>query len=111
MIDIFFLFIQVYAGVLCYVTLIWLISLYLKDSSIVNWNLSRRIFSKLANLLARKLLNIQLTDFTNGGISGKGVNRLLLNGNANWTTATTGDTISFVYNDGMWIETNRSDNT
>jgi len=41
-------------------------SRYLKDSSIVNWNLSRRIFSKLANLLARKLLNIQLTDFTNG---------------------------------------------
>ena len=52
-----------------------------------------------------------LTDFTNGGISGKGVNRLLLNGNANWTTATTGDSISLVYNDGIWIETNRSDNT
>ena len=41
-------------------------SRYLKDSSIVNWSLSRRIFSKLANLLARILLNIKLTDFTNG---------------------------------------------
>ena len=52
-----------------------------------------------------------LTDFTNGGVGGKGVNRLVLNGNANWTTSTTGDSISFVYNDGVWIETNRSDNT
>ena len=52
-----------------------------------------------------------LTDFTNGGVGGKGVNRLVLNGNANWTTATTGDSISFVYNDGIWVETYRSDNT
>ena len=52
-----------------------------------------------------------LTDFTNGGVGGKGTNRLVLSGNANWTTATTGDSISFVYNDGAWIEINRSDNT
>ena len=52
-----------------------------------------------------------LTDFTNGGVGGKGTGRLVLNGNANWTTATTGDSISFVYNDGAWIEINRSDNT
>jgi hypothetical protein len=52
-----------------------------------------------------------LTDFINGGVNGKGTNRLVLNGNANWTTCTTGDTISFVYNDGVWVETNRSDNT
>ena len=52
-----------------------------------------------------------LTDFTNGGISGKGVGRLLLQGNQHWGAATRGDTISFVYNDGIWIETNRSDNT
>ncbi len=41
-------------------------SRYLKKSSIVNWSLSRRIFSKLANFLARILLQIKLTDFTNG---------------------------------------------
>ena len=52
-----------------------------------------------------------LTDFTNGGVGGKATGRLVLNGNANWTTATTGDSISFVYNDGAWIEINRSDNT
>ena len=51
------------------------------------------------------------TDFTNGGVGGKGTNRLVLSGNANWTAATTGDSISFVYNDGIWVETNRSDNT
>ena len=51
------------------------------------------------------------TDFTNGGISGKGVGRLLLQGNQHWGAATTGDTISFVYNNEIWIETNRSDNT
>ena len=51
------------------------------------------------------------TDFTNGGVGGKGANRLVLSGNANWIAATTGDTISFVHNDGIWIETNRSDNT
>ena len=41
-------------------------SRYLKKSFIVNWSLSRRIFSKLANFLARILLQIKLTDFTNG---------------------------------------------
>jgi len=41
-------------------------SRYLKDSKIINWSLSRRIFSKLSNFLAKKLLNIFLQDFTNG---------------------------------------------
>lgn len=41
-------------------------SRYLKKSKIVNWSLSRRTFSKLANFLARNLLKIKLTDFTNG---------------------------------------------
>ena len=41
-------------------------SRYLKKSKIVNWSLSRRIFSKLANFLAKNLLNIKLSDFTNG---------------------------------------------
>ena len=51
------------------------------------------------------------TDFTNGGVGGKGARRLVLSGNANWIAATTGDSISFVYNDGIWVETHRSDNT
>tara|TARA_Y100000593_G_scaffold94251_1_gene192432 strand:- start:1697 stop:2281 length:585 start_codon:yes stop_codon:yes gene_type:complete len=51
------------------------------------------------------------TDFTNGGVGGRGTNRLVLNGNTDWTTCTTGDSISFVHNDGVWVETHRSDNT
>ena len=41
-------------------------SRYLKESKIINWSLSRRILSKLSNILARNLLNIPLKDFTNG---------------------------------------------
>ena len=41
-------------------------SRYLKRSKIINWSLSRRIFSKLSNFLAKKLLNVFLKDFTNG---------------------------------------------
>ena len=41
-------------------------SRYLKKSKIVNWSLSRRIFSLLANFLARTLLRIPISDFTNG---------------------------------------------
>ena len=41
-------------------------SRYLKKSKIINWSLSRRIFSFLANFLARNLLQIPITDFTNG---------------------------------------------
>jgi len=41
-------------------------SRYLPGSKIINWSLSRRILSKLSNLLARNLLNIPLNDFTNG---------------------------------------------
>jgi len=41
-------------------------SRYLKKSKIINWSLSRRIFSFLANYLARNLLKIQISDFTNG---------------------------------------------
>ena len=41
-------------------------SRYLKRSKIINWSLSRRIFSLLANFLARNLLQIPITDFTNG---------------------------------------------
>ena len=39
------------------------------------------------------------------------VRTLYLNGGANWTAGTTGDSIEFVYNGSEWIETNRSDNT
>ena len=41
-------------------------SRYLKKSKIINWSISRRIFSLLANYLARNLLNIPISDFTNG---------------------------------------------
>ena len=41
-------------------------SRYLKKSKIINWSLSRRIFSLLANYLARNLLDIAISDFTNG---------------------------------------------
>tara|TARA_Y100000031_G_C8210475_1_gene380664 strand:- start:51 stop:806 length:756 start_codon:yes stop_codon:yes gene_type:complete len=41
-------------------------SRYLKKSKIINWSLRRRIFSILANYLARKLLKIPIYDFTNG---------------------------------------------
>ena len=41
-------------------------SRYLDKSKISNWSISRRIFSKLANFLARNLLQIPVKDFTNG---------------------------------------------
>ena len=41
-------------------------SRYLEKSKIVNWSLSRRIFSKLANRLASSLLKIPINDLTNG---------------------------------------------
>lgn len=41
-------------------------SRYLKDSKIVGWSLSRRIFSKLANCYARIILQIPIHDYTNG---------------------------------------------
>jgi len=41
-------------------------SRYLSKSKIINWPLKRKIFSRCANWLVRILLNIQITDFTNG---------------------------------------------
>ena len=41
-------------------------SRYLKGSKIINWPLSRRIFSFLANKLARFLLKVPISDYTNG---------------------------------------------
>ena len=41
-------------------------SRYLKDSKIINWPFSRRIFSFLANKLARVLLSVPISDYTNG---------------------------------------------
>ena len=41
-------------------------SRYLKESKIINWSIQRKIFSFLANLLAKLLLNIPITDYTNG---------------------------------------------
>ena len=41
-------------------------SRYLKKSEIINWPISRRIFSFLANKLARFLLDVPISDYTNG---------------------------------------------
>ena len=41
-------------------------SRYLKKSKIINWPISRRIFSFLANKLARFLLGVPISDYTNG---------------------------------------------
>ena len=41
-------------------------SRYKTDSQIINWSLRRRIFSKLSNKLARFLLKVPLSDYTNG---------------------------------------------
>ncbi len=41
-------------------------SRYLKGSRILNWPLSRRVLSKLSNVLARILLGVPVNDYTNG---------------------------------------------
>ncbi len=41
-------------------------SRYLHKSKIVNWPLTRRVFSKAANLIARILLQVPVHDYTNG---------------------------------------------
>ena len=41
-------------------------SRYLKNSKIYNWSIQRRIFSFLANFLAKILLNVGVSDYTNG---------------------------------------------
>ena len=41
-------------------------SRYTKNSKIINWSIFRRIFSLLSNFLARLLLKIPCTDYTNG---------------------------------------------
>ena len=41
-------------------------SRYLSKSKIYNWSIQRRIFSKLANLLAKIFLQIKISDYTNG---------------------------------------------
>ena len=41
-------------------------SRYIKDSQILNWPLSRRILSKLSNILAKFLLGAPVNDYTNG---------------------------------------------
>ena len=41
-------------------------SRYLKKSKIINWPISRRVFSFLANKLARFLLGVPISDYTNG---------------------------------------------
>ena len=41
-------------------------SRYLENSKIINWPIQRLVFSKLSNKLAQFLLNVGVTDYTNG---------------------------------------------
>ena len=41
-------------------------SRYLPKSKILNWGISRRFFSIISNFLAKMLLKIEVTDYTNG---------------------------------------------
>lgn len=41
-------------------------SRYIKDSQILNWPFSRKVLSKLSNILARSLLGVPVNDYTNG---------------------------------------------
>jgi dolichol-phosphate mannosyltransferase len=41
-------------------------SRYLKKSKILNWSISRKILSKISNLLANILLKVNISDYTNG---------------------------------------------
>ena len=41
-------------------------SRYLKNSKILNWSISRKILSKYSNILAKFILKINITDYTNG---------------------------------------------
>jgi dolichol-phosphate mannosyltransferase len=41
-------------------------SRYLRESRIVDWGPGRRVFSKLANLFARTMLGVPISDYTNG---------------------------------------------
>jgi dolichol-phosphate mannosyltransferase len=41
-------------------------SRYLKKSKIINWPIKRKIFSRISNLLAKFLLKIPVSDYTNG---------------------------------------------
>ena len=54
-------------------------SRYLKNSKIINWPISRKIFSKLSNILAKLVLRVNVSDYTNGFriYSSKAVNIIL----------------------------------
>ena len=56
-------------------------SRYLKQSKIINWSYRRKIFSFLANKLAKLLLEIPVTDYTNGFriYSRKSIEHIILN--------------------------------
>ena len=41
-------------------------SRYLKKSKILNWPITRKIFSKLSNILAQIILRVNVSDYTNG---------------------------------------------
>lgn len=41
-------------------------SRYMKSSQILNWPLSRKIFSRISNIIAKILLQVPVSDYTNG---------------------------------------------
>jgi len=41
-------------------------SRYLAGSRILNWNISRKVFSRCSNFLAKSLLQVPVSDYTNG---------------------------------------------
>lgn len=41
-------------------------SRYMRGSKIIGWNLKRRVFSKFANIYARIVLGVPISDYTNG---------------------------------------------
>jgi dolichol-phosphate mannosyltransferase len=41
-------------------------SRYIKKSKILNWSFSRKILSKLSNILTKSILNVGVSDYTNG---------------------------------------------
>ena len=76
-----FLIFTLLCFVICISLGIWQTVRYTKKSKIINWSLRRRLFSLLANFLARQLLQLPITDFTNGYriYSRRAVDKIILN--------------------------------
>tara|TARA_Y100001970_G_scaffold290090_1_gene422537 strand:+ start:4630 stop:5346 length:717 start_codon:yes stop_codon:yes gene_type:complete len=81
-------------------------SRYLPQSKIYNWSISRRIFSILANFLAKILLNVNVSDYTNGFriYSRKSVNLIVKNcGNIGDGFIVLSEILLTIYSNGLKI--------